>query len=129
MLVARQRSANSFIFHHNERNAIRERPIFVVSLAHALHAAIEKFGSERNNFHARTGAHSRDQRQKIGVIFRSGTGVSQFQQNKFRCDGQAGNFGFNQRAFVIRLGFIQQSQIEKSVGENGVHDFSGSPLT
>jgi hypothetical protein len=30
---------------------------------------------------------------------------------------------------VVRLGIVQQGQIEKRVGKNGVHDFFGSPLT
>jgi hypothetical protein len=63
------------------------------------------------------------------VIFRPGAGVSQFQQNKLRRDDEPGNFGFSQCALVVRLGVVQQSQIEKSVGKNGVHDFFGSPLT
>ena len=129
MLVARQRFMNSLIFHHHKRNAIGERPVFIAPFAHSRQAAIEKIGSERNNFHTRTGAHPGHERQKIGVIFRAGTGISQFQQNKFRRDDEPGNFGFSQCAFVVRLGIVQQGQIEKRVGKNGVHDFFGSPLT
>lgn len=129
MLIARQRLVNSFIFHHYERNAVGERPVLIAPFAHSRQAAIEKFGSERNDFHARTGAHSRDQRQKIGVIFRPGAGVSQFQQDKFRRDDLPGNDGFGQRALVAWLAAVQQGQIEKRVGKNSVHDFFGSPLT
>lgn len=129
MLIARQRLLKSFSFHHDERNAIRERPIFIAPVAHPPQAAIEKFGTDRNDFNSWTGAHSRHKRQKIGVIFRAGAGISQFQQDEFRRDDEPGNFGFSERAFVARLGFVQQSQIEESVGKDGVHGFFGSPLT
>src|ERR1035441_9204021 len=66
MLVARQRFMNSLIFHHHKRNAIGERPVFIAPFAHSRQVAIEKIGSERNNFHTRTGAHPGHERQKIG---------------------------------------------------------------
>lgn len=45
MLIARQNIVKSFLFHRNERNAIRERPIFTIPFAHALKSTIEKPGT------------------------------------------------------------------------------------
>jgi hypothetical protein len=40
----------------------------------------EQLGIEKDNRYARAGAHAIDQRKKVGVIFRSGTGIAEFQQ-------------------------------------------------
>jgi len=53
MGVAGQCRADSFILHHHERNAIRERPILVPAVAKKLLARIEKLARGRDDRDAR----------------------------------------------------------------------------
>lgn len=49
MAVARQRVRNAFIFHHDEGNAVRQRPVFVAAKTVEVNAIFQKLARGGNN--------------------------------------------------------------------------------
>ena len=63
------------------------------------------------------------------MVFRSGAGVAELQQNKFRRQNPPVPTGRGQRVRMGRVVIPEQRQIEKRVRENHAYAFFGSPLT
>jgi hypothetical protein len=61
------------------------------------------------------------------MILRPGAGVPQLQQDKLRGHDRLLDLGLCQRVRVRRVTRVQQSLIEKRVGEDGVHEDLETP--
>lgn len=103
-----------------------------VSLTHKLHAPKgvgALYVRQRAPFSPliHGGQQERNRRGEVGVIFRAGTGVSQFQQNKLGGQDGSPGFGLRQGPVVRRVTRVRERLIEKRVREDSVHDGLETP--
>jgi hypothetical protein len=129
MSISGEDIMDAMFLYHNKADAISKRPVFILPLTHELHTLIKQLRTQWHNGRARAGAKTRHEREKISMVGRTRAGIPQFQENKFGGDDGMAGARPGKGAGMHRIVAAQQRKIEGRVGENGAHDFFGSPLT
>ena len=127
MMVGCQRVGESVVPHHDKGNAVRQRPLLVLSLLEEIHAALKETGVGRNDFNAGMIEERSVEQYKVGAVIRVAISVAKLGEHPFGGDDVelrgAGKFC---RLQVTFLAGIQQREKIKCVGKDRRH-FLGSP--
>src|SRR5437588_8584302 len=83
MFVAREGLSNPLVLHDDERQTVRQRPVFVVALLEEIHTALEKAGARRNDFDTRMIEKRAIECYEIGTVGGVGIRITKLREHPF----------------------------------------------